>query len=347
MNAVEEYGGWPVLLSTICAGDDLDRSEASAAMTDILSGAASPAQVAGIVVALHMKGESVEEMTGLAEAMLDASEPLSLPPGAIDIVGTGGSEHRRSHALNVSTMASIVAAAAGATVCKHGNRRASSTSGSFDFLEALGIGIDLSTEQLQRCVEEVGVGFAFARAYHPAMRFAGPVRADLGIPTVFNILGPLAHPGRVTRQVVGTASEELAAKMAPVLKNLGSERTWVVSGDQGLDELSLTGPSVIFEVTPDGIDRLEVSPADAGLDEIGSLESLVGGSPDQNRRIFTDILDGSETGPRRDIVALNAGAGLVVGGIADELATAVQLAINAIADGSAKAKTAELAAATA
>jgi anthranilate phosphoribosyltransferase len=346
VTAVERYGGWQSLLSTICDGRDLQREQASAAMTDMLNGDATPAQIAGLIVGLRMKGETVEEMTGLAGAMLDAAEPLTLPPEAVDIVGTGGSPHRRAHALNVSTMACIVAAAAGVIICKHGNRKASSTSGSFDFLEALGIGIDLDGAGIERCIDEVGIAFAFARAFHPAMRHAGPVRSDLGIPTVFNVLGPLAHPGRIKRQVVGTADEDLAAKMAPVLKNLGTERTWVVTGSGGLDELTVTDSSVVYDVSATGIERFEVTPEDVGLPRAGSANEIAGGSAEENAAIFRAILDGSEIGPRRDVVVLNAAAGLCVAGVTDDLRDGVELATAVVADGRAGKKLAALVAAT-
>ncbi len=347
MSAVEEHGGWPALLGAVCDGRDLSREEAAAAMAEILAGEATSSQIAGLIVALRIKGESIEEMTGLAESMLEAAQILTVPDGAVDIVGTGGSPHRRSHALNISTMASLVAASAGATICKHGNRRASSTSGSFDFLEAIGVGIEAGPAEVERCVAELGVGFAFARALHPAMRFAGPVRAELGIPTVFNILGPLANPGRVRRQVVGTADEDLAAKMAPVLRNLGSELAWVVTGEGGLDELTICGRSVVFEVTAEGIERFEVVPADVGLSSAGSLDDVAGGSPEQNAKIFAAVLDGSERGPRRDVVVLNAAAGLRVAGVVADLGAGVEAASAAIDDGRTEAKVAELVAATA
>lgn len=346
MSAVEAVGGWPALLGIITDNRDLSREQAKAAMTDVLSGAATQAQIAGLAVALRMKGETTDEMTGLVEAMQDASEPVVVPEGTIDIVGTGGSSHRRSHALNVSTMASIVAAGGGAVVCKHGNIRASSTSGSFDFLQAIGVGIDLDGEQLARCVSEVGVGFAFARAFHPAMRFAGPVRAELGIPTVFNVLGPLANPGRVKRQVVGTATEQLAAKMANVLRNRGSLLAWVVSGDNGIDELTTTGPSTVFEVTPAGVQQLRIDPVDAGVATTRSMDDLAGGSPERNAEIFKAILDGSERGPRRDIVVLNAGAGLLVAGVVTGLREGVVLAETVIDDGRAASVLARLVAQT-
>ena len=345
MPTIDAIGGWPVLLGKVASSESLSQAEAAAAMADILSGAATDAQIAGLIVSLRIKGETADEMTGLVTAMLDAAEPLTLPPSVIDIVGTGGSAHRRAHALNISTMASIVAAAAGALVCKHGNRRASSTSGSSDFLEAVGIDIGLTPEGLEACVAKVGVGFAFARTFHPAMRHVGPVRAELGIPTVFNVLGPLAHPGRVTHQVLGAASVELAATMAQVLHNLGSMRSWVIAGHGGLDEMTTTGPTRVFEVKPEGITEFEVTPQEAGIDPAPSLDVLAGGSPSENASIFAAIADGSEHGPRRDVVVLNAAAGLVVAGEARDLAEGVKMAEEAIDEGRVVQKVADLVAA--
>ena len=333
-SAFVDAGGWPAVLSRIGAGTDLDRHLAYSVMSEILQGEATEAQIGGLLIGLAVKGESRDEMAGFVESMLAASEPLAVPPHAIDIVGTGGSRHRRTHAVNASTMACIVAGAAGAVVCKHGNRRASSTSGSFDFLEALGVDISISPSDLERCVAEVGVGFAFARSFHPAMRFAGPVRAELGIPTVFNTLGPLAHPGRIKRQLVGVATEERAALVAEVLAELGSERAWVVAGADGLDEVSTTGPSVIFDVSPSGIERLTVDLDDVGVDRV-ELARIAGGSPADNVAIFERMVDG-ETGPHRDLVAINAGAGLVVAGLADDLAKGTELANEAIESGAAR-----------
>lgn len=334
----EELGGWPGTLGRIASGTDLLREHAEAAMAEILAGRATDAQIAGLIVGLRLKGETVEEMIGLANGMLEAAEPLSMPDGTIDIVGTGGSAHRRKHALNVSTMASFVAAAAGATVCKHGNFKASSTSGSFDFLAALGLRDDLSPAQLEACVAETGIGFALARRFHPAMRHAGPVRAELGIPTVFNVLGPLAHPAHLRRQVIGCATEELAARMGAVLQAQGSQRAWVITGDGGLDEISTTGPSVIFDVTPDAVERLEIDLRFLGITPPASMDDLAGGTPQDNVAIFERILDGSERGSRRDIVALNAGAALVVAGLQTSLADGLAAARAAIDDGRVAAK---------
>ncbi len=305
-------------------------------MADILNGAADPVRIAGLLVALAAKGETVEELTGMAVAMRAAGVPVQVDERAIDIVGTGGSAHRRSHALNVSTMASIVAAAAGAVVCKHGNRRASSTSGSFDFLEALGVAIELGPRELEACVAEIGLGFAFARAFHPAMRFAGPVRAQLGIPTAFNLLGPLAHPSRLTRQVVGVASPERAALLAGVLRELGSTSALVVCGDGGLDELSLTGDSRVWEVGHGGVVERAVRLTELGLEPVPA-SALAGGSPEVNAELF-EAMAGGAGGPVRDIVALNAGAGLLVAGRVDDLTGGLAEATAAIDDGRVEAK---------
>ncbi len=330
---VDGHGGWAGLLGTLTAGRDLSADAAGAAMADILGGRATDAQIAGFIVGLRQKGESVEEMVGLVDAMLAAAEPLHVPVGTIDIVGTGGSAHRRAHALNVSTMSSIVAAAAGATVCKHGNYRASSTSGSFDFLAELGVNVLLTPAQLEACIEEVGLGFALAKTFHPAMRFAGPVRAQLGIPTVFNVLGPLAHPGRLTRQLIGVAEEATAERMASVVAARGVDLVWVVAGHGGIDELSTTGSSVVFEVTPSGVRRFLVDPTSVSLDVQPDLSVLAGGDAAENVAIFRRLADGSDRGPRADMIALNAGAALVVAGVADTLADGVSAAASALADG--------------
>jgi anthranilate phosphoribosyltransferase len=311
-------------------------------MAAILADQATPAQIAGFIVALRVKGETVAEMIGLVRAMLDSSEPLAVPADAIDIVGTGGSAHRRKHALNVSTMSAFVAAGAGAVVCKHGNYKASSTSGSFDFLQALGIRVDLTPSELERQVADHGLGFALARTFHPAMRHAGPVRAELGIPTVFNSLGPLAHPGRLKRQVIGCSSEALAENMSLVLEALGSEHAWVVTGDSGIDEIATTGPSIVFVVRDGDVKRISIDLDELGIKRPDSPDELAGGTAEDNVAIFRRILDGDETGSRRDIVLLNAGAGLVVSGHAEDLADGVKQALAAIEDGRVAAKLAAL-----
>jgi anthranilate phosphoribosyltransferase len=336
MSAIERVGGWPVILGRLVDREDLRGDEAAAGLASILAGEASPAQVAAFIVALRVKGETVEEVAGMVGAMLDAAAPLELPAGTIDIVGTGGSPRRRVKALNVSTMACLVAAAAGATVCKHGNLKASSTSGSFDLLGALGIGYDLDGPALAAVVRDVGVGFCFARAFHPAMRHAGPVRAELGVPTVFNLLGPLSHPGRVTRQVVGVGDPRSIDLVAGALAARGSEHALVVHGDGAIDEIALTGPTEVREVR-DGevVGSHTFAPGDAGLDTI-AIDDLPGGDAEANADIARRVLAG-EPGPARDIVVLNAGAGLHVAGLVDGIAAGTALAGAAIDDGSAQA----------
>ena len=333
------------MLGTLAEGGDLATERAEAALGEVLRGAATAAQIAGFIVALRQKGETVEELTGLVRAMLDAAEPLDLPPGCIDIVGAGGSPARRRAALNISTMACFVAASAGAVVCKHGNRKASSTSGSFDVLEAMGVTIDIGPADVERCVRDVGIGFAFARTHHPAMRFAGPVRAEVGIPTVFNILGPLSHPGRLTRQVIGVADTATADLMVQVLANNGSTDAIVVTGDRELDEFSLSGPSRMLHLADGAVTEHQVDPTDLGL-ATATEADLAGGDAATNAAIAAGIFAGTDTGPRRDIVALNAAAGLVVAGVAADLAEGVERSLQVLAEGAPAAKLAELIAAT-
>ncbi|MCC5951318.1 MAG: anthranilate phosphoribosyltransferase [Acidimicrobiia bacterium] len=339
-------GGWAYILDRLTGGHDLTTAEASAVMADILGGAATPPQIAAFLVALRMKGPSVGEVVGLTEAMVDAAAPIQLPAAAraVDIVGTGGSPSRRGSALNVSTMACFAAAGAGAIVCKHGNRRASSTSGGFDLLEALGVAVEADGEAVAACVEQVGLGFCFARSFHPAMRHAAPVRADLGIPTVFNLIGPLCHPARVSRQVIGVASADTAELVAGVLAARSVPLAWVVHGDGDLDELALTGPTVVREVRDGSVRAFEVHPGDVGLAAVAPDE-LRGGTPEDNAVIAHRVLNGAP-GPATDIVALNAGAALVVAEVADDLADGVAQARAALADGRAAAKLAALVART-
>jgi anthranilate phosphoribosyltransferase len=331
----DEFEGWPATLGTLTRGDDLTAGQARAAMDEILEGVATPAQIAAYIVALRMKGETVDEMVGMVDAMLAAAQPLSLPEGVIDIVGTGGAPFRRAHALNVSTMASIVAAGAGAKVCKHGNRKASSTSGSFDLLEALGVTIELDGPAVAACVEKAGVGFCFARLFHPAMRHAAPVRAELGVPTVFNLLGPLSHPGHVTRQVVGVADPAMAERVLGVMQARGAERAMVVHGDDGLDELTLTTTSTVRELRDGEVTTYTVDPADLGLTVVDA-ETLAGGDPETNARLAQELFAGA-AGPVRDIVCFNAAAGLVVAGMVDDLAAGLEQATDAIDEGRARA----------
>ena len=336
--SLDSYGGWKGVLSDLVAGIDLSAVAAHAALGNILTGQATDAQIAGFIVALGMKGGSVPELTGMVDAMLDVSEPLEVPDGTIDIVGSGGGTRRRLHALSVSTMASIVASAAGATVCKHGSVKASSSSGSFDTLAALGFYVDLGSKQVQQCVTEQGLGFALAKRFHSAMRLVAPVRTELGVPTTFNYLGPLANPGRVRRQVVGVSHAPMAPRIAAVLAARGSEHALVVHGSDNLDEITTTDLTRVYEVI-DGelVADYMFDPADVGLKRVNNSD-LQGGTPQDNARIFNEIVSGQETGARADIVALNAAAGLLVAGIASDLATGLDAAKAAIADGRAATK---------
>lgn len=328
-----DLGGWPGLLTTLCGGADLSADAAEAGLRSVLSGEATQAQTAAFVVALRQKGETVDEMAGMVRAMRAAATPLTVPDDAIDMVGAGGSALGRQAALNVSTMASLVAAAAGAVVCKHGNRKASSTSGSFDLLEALGVTIEVPPEGVEACIAEAGVGFAFARTFHPAMRFAAPVRAELGIPTVFNILGPLSHPGRLRRQVVGVPDAAVGERMIEVLRATGSVRSLVVTGDGGLDELSTTGPNTVYELRDGEITRTTIDPEELGI-AAASADALRGGDAAANAAITRSLLAG-ESGPVRDIVTLNVAAGLVVAGASKSLVNGIEAAADAIDSGAA------------
>ena len=336
MTTLDDYGGWPGVLGTLAAGRDIGPGEARAALGSILAGEATDAQVAAFIIALRLKSPSADEMHGLVMAMRDAATPLDLPPGTIDIVGTGGTAERRSHALNVSTMASVVAAAAGAVVCKHGNVKASSTSGSFDLLAALGVDIALTPDRVSAMVHTVGLGFAFAKTFHPAMRHVAAVRTQIGIPTVFNLLGPLAHPGRVDRQVLGVAEAGLAPQMAEVLRASGSVRSMVVHGDGRFDELCTTGPNLVIELRDGELREFEFDAADVGL-RPASHDDLIGGDAEANKGIFKAVLVGE---PRAvgDMIALNAAAGLVVAEVVDDLVAGIEAAYAAINDGRAALK---------
>ncbi|HEY6531626.1 MAG TPA: anthranilate phosphoribosyltransferase [Acidimicrobiales bacterium] len=319
-------GGWREILGQLTAGRDLTAEQAGAAMAEILAGEATDAQIAAFIIALRMKGEAVEEVSGLVDAMLRSAAPVVLPdgPDPVDIVGTGGAPSRRLHALNVSTMATLVAAGAGARVVKHGNRRASSTSGSADLLEALGVVLELDGAGVAHCVAESGVGFCFARTFHPAMRHAGPVRAELGVPTVFNFLGPLSNPAGVQRQVIGVSDIRVAPTVVGVLARRGAPRAMVVTGHDGIDELTTTGPSTIHELRDGEVATRTFDPAEVGISVVDP-EFVAGGDPDANAAITYRVL-GGEPGPYRDIVVLNAAAALVVAGLVEDLETGVDAA---------------------
>ena len=340
-------GAWPGVLRRLVARDDLSAAEARGATERILAGEATPVQIAGFLVALRTKGETPEEVAGMVEAMSAAAEPLTLedPAHTLDLVGTGGSSALPGGAFNVSTMASVVAAAAGATVCKHGNRRASSTSGSTDLLEALGVEVELDGAGVAACVRDAGVGFAFARMFHPAMRHAAPVRAELGVPTVFNLLGPLSHPAGVGHQVIGVADASRVDLVAGALARRGTTRSWVLHGHDGLDELTTTAPTSVVEVAGhEVVRRFEVTPEEAGLPR-ATTEDISVGDPLQNADAANAMLEGAR-GPVRDMVVLNAAAGLVVAGIAEDLRAGVALGARVVDEGLAAATLGKLVAAS-
>jgi anthranilate phosphoribosyltransferase len=327
------------VLGRIMSGESLGEDEAAAVIGAVLDGAATPAQTAALLVALRMKGESVEEMTGLVRAMLAHAVPLQVGGDVVDVVGTGGD---RLSSINVSTLAACIAAGAGARVCKHGNRAASSSVGTADVLEALGVEVSLGPRGVARCVEEVGMGFCFAPRYHPAMRHAAPVRPELGVPTVLNFLGPLANPARVRRQLVGVSDPKMAPKMAEVLGSNGSLHAMVVHADDGLDELSVTSPSTVTEVVaaedaPRGylLRSFRLEPESLGVAR-SSMRELRGGDATFNAGAIRRVLEG-ERSARRDIGVLNAAAALVVAGRAEGLADGLVQASDALGSGRALA----------
>lgn len=329
----EVFAGWPAVLGEVTAGRDLDPDVARAAMGEILAGEATAAQVAGFVVGLRMKGETVAELAALRQAMLDAAERITLPDGvdAVDTCGTGGD---RAGTINVSSIAALVLAAGGVPVLKHGNRASSSRCGSADVYEALGIVIDLGPDEVARSVAEVGFGFAMAPRFHASMRHAGPARRELGIPTAFNILGPIANPAGVRRQVVGVADPSVAERLLGVLEAAGAVHALVVHGADGLDELTTTTTSTVHELRGGEVRTYEVDPAALGLAPATAAD-LVGGTAEENAEAARRVLAG-DTGPHRDVVLLNAAAGFVVADRAADLAGGLELAADAVDSGAAE-----------
>lgn len=295
---------WPDLLSSLLAGEDLSTEAAAWAMEQVMSGEASPARLAGFLVALRAKGESVDELRGLADVMLEHSNRIEVAGPSLDIVGTGGD---RAHTVNISTMASIVIASCGIRVVKHGNRAASSSSGSADVLEALGVNLTLSPAQVVRVAESAGITFCFAQAFHPSMRYAAEARRDLGIPTAFNVLGPLTNPARPTFTAVGVADLRMAPLMAGVFAGRGTDAA-VFRGDDGLDELTISTTSHVWWVREGQVREHRLDPRDLGL-ELNPLETLRGADAAYNADVARRVLAGERT-PVRDAVVLNAGIAL-------------------------------------
>lgn len=331
--ALVDIGGWPSIVTRLLDREDLPAAHARAAMATILAGDATPAQLIGFIIALRAKGETPEELSGLLDAVLDAAEivPLSdeLRDRAVDIVGTGGD---RSHSVNVSTMSALVVAGAGVPVCKHGARASSSKCGTADVLEALGVAVEVGPDVVLKCVEEAGMGFCLAPRYHPAFRFAAAARREVGVPTVFNLLGPMANPGRVRRQLIGVANPQVAERMLASLRLHGSISSWVVHGG-GLDELTTTGTSTVLSLRDSQVRSFTVDPVALGLAP-AIPDELQGGTPDVNAEAVRRVLAGDH-GAHRNIVVLNAAAGLVVADRASDLAEGIERAAESIDSGAA------------
>jgi len=335
--SIDHSAGFRRALETLASGSRLGTDGARFAMEAILAGAATPAQIGAFLMAMRLQGETPDEIAGLVQAMRAASVRLDPPcDDAIDLCGTGGDG---SGTINISTGAALVAAAAGARVAKHGNRSASSRSGSADALEAMGIPIDLPPERARAAIDELGFAFLFAPSYHPAMRHAAGPRKELGIRTVFNILGPLTNPAGVRRQLLGVYEDRLRPLMAGALGALGAERAWIVHSRRpdggGLDEIGLSGPTWVTALDRGSLRDMEIVPEDAGLARAPAA-GLLGGDPTQNARCLEGVLAGAR-GPERDAILLNAAAALVVAGRARDLKEGAQAAAGAIDSGRAKA----------
>ena len=320
------------LISKVAEGASLSEQESQAAFDIMMSGDATPSQIGGFLMALRVRGETVDEITGAVRTMRSKMTRVSAPDDAIDIVGTGGDG---AGTYNVSTCAAIVAAGTGLKIAKHGNRALSSRAGAADTLAALGVNIEASPEVISECIDKAGVGFMFAPAHHAAMRHVGPSRVELGTRTVFNLLGPISNPAGTKRQLVGVFSRDWVEPMAHVFNNLGADRVWVVHGSDGLDELTTTGPSFVAELKDGAVSTFEVSPADAGI-AIAKPEDLKGGDAETNANAVRDVLAGSSSA-FRDIVCLTTAGALVVAGKADDLKQGAEIAFDAIDSGRAKA----------
>jgi anthranilate phosphoribosyltransferase len=321
------------IIGKVATGATLSREEAASAFDSMMSGEATPSQMGGLLMALRVRGETVDEITGAVSAMRSKMLRVTAPPDAVDIVGTGGDG---SGSVNVSTCAAFIVAGAGVPVAKHGNRALSSRCGAADVLSALGVKIDIKPDQVGRCLKEAGIGFMFAPSHHPAMKNVGPTRVELATRTIFNLLGPLSNPAGVKRQMVGVFSRQWVQPLAQVLKNLGAESIWVVHGSDGLDEITLTGPTFVAALENGDIRTFEVTPQDVGLAACGS-QALKGGDADANAVALKSVLSGKPS-PYRDVALLNAAAALIVAGRAKTLKDGVALAAEALDSGAAAAR---------
>lgn len=322
-------------IKSLVLGRDLAQEDAAAIMEQIMTGEATPAQIAAFLTALHLKGETDAEIAGMAEVMRDKALRVHYDGPVLDTCGTGGDA---TNTFNISTAAAFVAAGAGATVAKHGNRAMSSKCGSADVLEGLGVDIELDADGVARCLRDAGIGFMFAQKFHPAMRFVGPIRREIGIRTAFNVLGPLTNPAHAGYQVLGVAAAPLAEKLARALSRMGTQHALVVHGTDGVDEISLTAPSLVWEVRA-GKDpvRRELAPETIGL-ERAERSTILGGSVAENVATVRGILSGDVTGPKQDIVLLNAAAALVAAELAGDFPEGLALARQSIAGGAAHAR---------
>lgn len=330
------------LLQKVISGQNLTRQEASRAMEIMLEGTASPVQVSSFLTALRMKGETVEEIIGCCEMMKSKGGSVRLKnDDYIDFVGTGGDG---ANTFNISTTSMFVAAAAGVTLAKHGNRAASSKSGSADLLEALGVNIMLEPKQVEECIEATGIGFMNAQKFHKAMKNVAPIRKELGIRTIFNMLGPLSNPSGATRQVIGVFSRDMVSVFANVMKMMGVRNAMVVCGADGMDEITVTGKTLVNEIKDGNITEYEIDPHDYGM-EYASAEDIHGGTGEENAAIAKAVFAG-EKGAKRDIVVLNSAAAIYIGGKANSYAEAVKVAEAVIDEGKVEDKVNELAAFT-
>ena len=321
------------MIVKVVEGRGLRETEAAAAMLDIVEGLATPSQIAAFVTALRMKGETAEEIAGLARIMRRYAMRVETSPDAIDIVGTGGDGGRT---FNISTVSALVVAAAGGKVAKHGNRGVTSSCGAADILEAFGVAFDLPPEAVADCINETGFGFMFAPIYHPAMRHAVVPRREIGVRTAFNLLGPITNPAGVTSQVTGVGVASVTPVIAEVLRLLGSKRALVVHSKDGLDELSICAPTTVYDVADGTVREYEVSPEAVGLKR-APMAAITGGTVESNLRMAQAVLAGDQGGPR-DAILLNAAAGMVCAGLAEDIPAGVKLAATAIDTGKARAK---------
>ncbi len=324
---------YKALIAKVATGAPLSRDEATTAFDRMMSGEATPSQMGGLLMALRVRGKTVDEITGAVTTMRAKMLRVQAPPEAIDVVGTGGDA---SGSFNISTCAAFIVAGAGVPVAKHGNRALSSRSGAADVLGALGVKIDLNPEQVGACIREAGIGFMFAPAHHPAMKNVGPTRVELGTRTIFNLLGPLSNPAGVKRQMVGTFSKHWVEPMAQVLSNLGSECAWVVHGSDGLDEITTSGVTSVAALETGKVRSFEITPENAGLPR-AKPDALRGGDAEHNARALLDVLKGKASA-FRDVSLLNAGAALIVAGKAKDLKAGTALAAKSIDSGEAEGR---------